>query len=68
MRQLGSLEFVDGMWCFVGNLLEDAQCAGRKWADEKDALSELEQEGWMVLGSHPGRLGLVGCALIRTVF
>jgi len=43
------LEREGGAWCFLTNLFEDPGKSIRKWTDEKIALQELENEGWIVV-------------------
>ncbi len=43
------LEHEGGAWCFLTNLFEDPGKSIRKWTDEKSALQELENEGWIVV-------------------
>lgn len=43
------LEREGAAWCFLTNLFEDPGKSIRKWTDEKIALQELENEGWIVV-------------------
>lgn len=43
------LEHEEGAWCFLTNLFGDPGKSIRKWMDEKSALQELENEGWIVV-------------------
>jgi len=43
------LEYEEGAWCFLTNLFADPGKSIRKWRDEKIALQELENEGWIVV-------------------
>ena len=43
------LEHEEGAWCFLTNLFADPGKSVRKWMDEKSALQELENEGWIVV-------------------
>jgi len=53
------LEHEGGIWCFLTNLFEDPGKSIRKWNDEKSALQELENEGWIVVYPYnePVRVG-----------
>lgn len=43
------LEHEGGVWCFLTNLFANPGKSIRKWTDEKIALQELENEGWVVV-------------------
>jgi hypothetical protein len=43
------LEHEGGSWCFLTNLFADPEKSMRKWTDEKSALQDLENEGWIVV-------------------
>ena len=43
------LEREGGAWCFLTTLFADPAKSIRKWTDEKIALQDLENEGWIVV-------------------
>ena len=43
------LEHEGGMWHLLTSLFGDPSDSERKWDDEKSALRELEDEGWIVV-------------------
>ncbi len=49
MQRYAWLEHERGAWCFLTNLFEDPGKSIRRWDNEKSALLELENEGWVVV-------------------
>ncbi|MBN2243729.1 MAG: hypothetical protein JW793_13670 [Acidobacteria bacterium] len=57
------LEYEGGAWCFLTNLFADPEKSMRKWTDEKNALQELENEGWIVV--YPYNEQIPPCRQLR---
>jgi hypothetical protein len=49
------LEQEDELWHFLASPFASPAESTRKWPDEREALDELEHEGWKVVGPYPGQ-------------
>jgi hypothetical protein len=71
MYQFAWLDLFGGRWLLLnGNLKYPA----RSWADEKVALADLREEGWIITGPHRRRLSKknsqhsnYGYVVVRTI-
>jgi hypothetical protein len=67
------LEQEDGHWHFLASPFANPAESTRKWPDEREALDELEHEGWKVISPYPepfrkeSASNLVGYGLKRII-
>jgi hypothetical protein len=74
-RQYAWLERCEGSWYLFTNIRDDSVNTSRKWQDRDQAMTELIQEGWIVLCPYPNDLSnkpdlesiYQGYALIRAL-
>jgi hypothetical protein len=75
MHRYAWLEHEDGEWHFLTSLFADTGESTRKWADERHALDELRDEGWIIVRPYPEKPltarqsgdCLCGYGLVRTL-
>ena len=56
MRQFAWLELYRGMWYLLTDVASETASASRKWIDKDAALTELEEEDWIISGPYPNQL------------
>jgi hypothetical protein len=55
-RQHAWLELDNGRWHLLTNVRSNPDESCRTWTDRDDALEQLRQEGWILVGSYPNQL------------
>ena len=75
LYQIAWLELDGGKWRFLTDVSSHPNKASRIWSDKSVALEELQQEGWVIIGSYQNWLSrklkipqmLRGYGLVRTI-